>query len=394
MCDCGDHPPASGDVEPYPSAIKRHDEQRLLSRRQALRCGVGAAAALALGAGIGIGSAFGQTRPASAQVTEASQLKPVIRPRADWAQGLNPTGPIQVEEDVKFLLVHHTASANDYAAEDVAGQIRSFYNFHTGPEKGWPDVAYNFFVDRYGTIWEGREGSLNGPVRGDATGGSQGFGMLCSLIGNGQEAPVTQPQQESLIKLLAWLGATYNIDTNPGVKTEFVSRGSNVWATGSTVTANTISGHRDMSQTTCPGDFVYDTLAIDIPTAVSALRASVTGTADATTSTPATTLAEAPTSLDTTTSSTTTPGSSTSGSQTSTLSNSETAATLGSEGNITPGTDAAGFEIAGAGQTASPAGEGSLTRKLAIGAAAVAGLTGAGAAVAVSKRRNEDTEFR
>ncbi|MEL7207907.1 MAG: hypothetical protein AAGK32_06685, partial [Actinomycetota bacterium] len=41
---------------------------------------------------------------------------------------------------------------------------------------------------------------------------------------------------------------------------------------GTEVTANTISGHRDMSTTSCPGDFAYGLLATDLPTRVSALR--------------------------------------------------------------------------------------------------------------------------
>ncbi len=54
--------------------------------------------------------------------------------------------------------------------EDVPGLIRGFYAAHIGADRNWPDVAYNFFVDRYGVVWEGRSGSLAGPVKSDATG--------------------------------------------------------------------------------------------------------------------------------------------------------------------------------------------------------------------------------
>jgi N-acetylmuramoyl-L-alanine amidase len=173
---------------------------------------------------------------------------------------------------VRFLLVHHTASTNDYTGDQVVDQIRGFYHFHTGPEKGWPDVAYNFFVDRFGGIWEGRAGSLAGPVRGDATGGSQGFSQLCSLIGNFQDAPVTVEQQASLTQLLAWLAETYQVDTTPGATVSFVSRGSNRWPAGREVTARTISGHRDMSMTSCPGDLAYALVGETLPTDATAVR--------------------------------------------------------------------------------------------------------------------------
>ena len=197
------------------------------------------------------------------------------------------------EDDVRFLLVHHTASTNDYGPGEVAAQIQGFYDFHTGPEKGWPDVAYNFFVDRFGGIWEGRQGSLAGAVRGDATGGSQGFSQLCSLIGNYQEVPVTAEQQASLTQLLAWLGETYGVDTTPGATVSFTSRGSNQWPAGQTVTAHTISGHRDMSLTSCPGDLAYALVAETLPAGATTLRAEA-HTAAAPSSTAAPTTAAAP----------------------------------------------------------------------------------------------------
>ena len=197
-----------------------------------------------------------------------------VRPRADWARGLGPTGPLQQERpgDTRFLLVHHTASANDYASGDVPGLLRGFYRFHTGPDRRWPDVAYNFFVDRYGTVWEGRTGSLTGPVMADATGGSQGFAQLCCFIGNHQAEAPTPEARTSMIALLAALADTYAIETEPGATTTFVSRGSNRWPAGTTVTTTTIAGHRDMSLTACPGDTAYGLVRDVFPAAVTALR--------------------------------------------------------------------------------------------------------------------------
>jgi len=133
-----------------------------------------------------------------------------VRPRANWAGGLTPTGPLRQERpgDTRFLLVHHTASANDYDPGDVPGLLRGFYRFHTGPDRRWPDVAYNFFVDRYGTVWEGRTGSLTGPVMVDATGGSQGFAQLCCFIGDHQVEAPTPAAQLSMTALLAALADT------------------------------------------------------------------------------------------------------------------------------------------------------------------------------------------
>ncbi|MEM8925212.1 MAG: peptidoglycan recognition family protein [Actinomycetota bacterium] len=273
--------------------------RRRFSRRQVLGMGAAAVATAALPA-----VALDPAPAAAAPGQALGALRPDIRPRSDWAdESRPPSDGIEPEDDVRFLLVHHTASTNDYGRDDVVDQIRGFYDFHTGPEKGWPDVAYNFFIDRFGGIWEARAGSIEAAVRGDATGGSQGFALLCSLIGNHAEVPVTAEQQRSLSQLLAWLAERHGIDTAPGATTSFVSRGSNRWAEGVEVTARTISGHREMSTTSCPGDFAFDLLDTVIPTEVSALRAAV-ATTTTVTSTTTTATATAETSAPTTNSST------------------------------------------------------------------------------------------
>ncbi|MDQ3735119.1 MAG: N-acetylmuramoyl-L-alanine amidase [Actinomycetota bacterium] len=232
--------------------------------------------------------------PAPGGVANAQLRSPLaqlgVHPREEWAQGLPALGSMQQErpEDVKFLLVHHTASGNGYSPADVPGLIRGFYMLHTGPDKNWPDVAYNFFVDRYGAIWEGRTGSLTGPVMPDATGGSQGFAQLGCFIGHHQSEAPTDEARLAMIVLLAALADTYGIETAPGSMTSFVSRGSNRWAAGTPVTTTTIAGHRDMSQTACPGDMAYQLVKQEFPTEVTALRA-VASTPPAATSAPATT---------------------------------------------------------------------------------------------------------
>ncbi|MGH9038846.1 MAG: N-acetylmuramoyl-L-alanine amidase, partial [Acidimicrobiia bacterium] len=214
----------------------------LLGRRAAVRAAVGAAA-------------------------------PPIRPRADWGADLPPKGPMEAEQagDVRFLLVHHSVSVNDYAADAVPEELRSFYRLHTAPEKGWPDIAYNFLIDRFGVIWEGRAGSIEAPVKGDSTGGSQGFAVLCCFIGDHRTAAPSPEAQASMVALLAWLADRHVIDPRPGTTTSFVSRGSNRWPAGATVTTTTIAGHRDMSKTVCPGDAAYRLVRDDFPARVAAV---------------------------------------------------------------------------------------------------------------------------
>ena len=200
-----------------------------------------------------------------------------VHHRSEWATNRPPRGK-PVEEDVRFLLVHHSASRNGHTSADAPAILRSFYDFHTGPERGWTDIAYNFLIDAGGGVWEGRAGSLDGPVAGDATGGNQGFSQLVCVIGDYNTAQPTQPSLSTLVALLAWLADRYRLDTDPTSQVTFTSRGSNVWPSGSSVITPTITGHRSMSRTSCPGanltSYVEGDLMADVTRARSRRAAS------------------------------------------------------------------------------------------------------------------------
>jgi len=188
-----------------------------------------------------------------------------IYPREAWAGKLRARRPLQPEPEVKFLLVHHSAGTTVYSKAQVPSVIRNIFLFHTGTRKAWPDTCYNFFVDRYGQAWEGRSGSLAGPVMADATGGSQGFAQLVCLLGDFDKTEPTEEMMNGLSRLLGWLGERYDIKLDQKQTVSFISRGSNKWKKGVRVKARPISGHRDMGQTACPGKNVYPLLARTVP---------------------------------------------------------------------------------------------------------------------------------
>jgi hypothetical protein len=243
---------------------------------------------LAGGAATAAWVATGARRPLDATPVWAPTPDPVdvapgltVLRRASWGADLPaPLDlPTEAPGDVRVLLVHHSASPNGYAEADVAEEIRLFHALHTGPGKGWPDVAYNFFVDRFGRVWEGRAGSLDGPVIGDATGGNQGFSQLVCLIGDFQLEPPSVEAVDALAAVLAWIARRDGVDVTPGATTSFTSRGSSRWPPGTVVETATIAGHRDMSQTLCPGAVLHARVRDDLPTMVA-------GRAHGTTTTP------------------------------------------------------------------------------------------------------------
>ncbi len=195
-----------------------------------------------------------------------------VQPRAAWGADLKPTGALSEEApgDVRFLLVHHTASPNGYSRAEVPRLLRGFYSLHTADRK-WPDLAYGFMVDRFGRVWEGRTGSLDGPVKADATGGSQGFAVLACFIGDHTSQPPSPEALDAMGKLLGALATRHSIDVRPGATATFTSRGSNLHPAGKEVTTPTIAAHRDMSKTACPGDACYKLLRTRlVPAAVAA----------------------------------------------------------------------------------------------------------------------------
>jgi len=176
-----------------------------------------------------------------------------ILPRAEWGADLATKGPLY-PEDSRFVLVHHTASPNDRRAPREI--IRISHAYHTGP-KGWADIAYNFMIGYDGSVWETRAGSLAGPVIADASGGSQGFAQLICLVGDFSRVPPPAAMQESLVRLIAFLAHRDSIDLTAGSTASFTSRGSDRFPSGRPVTVRTLSGHRDCTFTTCPGDVGY-----------------------------------------------------------------------------------------------------------------------------------------
>ena len=204
----------------------------------------------------------------------ASEVAPglEILPRTAWAGNGNLPVRAMPPEEVRFMLVHHTASSNNYQPDGVASILLGAYRFHVSAEKGFADISYNFLIDRFGRVWEGRAGSVDGPVTVDATGGSQGFAQLVCLIGDFTSELPTPEAFDALTRTLAWMADRYGVDTTPGATVEFVSRGSNRWSAGENVVGSTISGHRDMSATACPGDLFYPTVHNDIQQIVTTFR--------------------------------------------------------------------------------------------------------------------------
>jgi hypothetical protein len=176
----------------------------------------------------------------------AAAAKPAIHTRAQWGADESKMTWTPSYGKVSVGFVHHTDGSNSYAAGDVPGIMRGIYAYHA-VTLGWGDIGYNFLVDRFGGIWEGRSGGMDKPVIGGQVYNYNAVSTGVSGIGTFTSAAVPQAMTDAFKRVLGWRLSVAGIPATGA---------SPVQAPGGTYIQR-ISGHRDVGGTTCPGDSLY-----------------------------------------------------------------------------------------------------------------------------------------
>ena len=190
-------------------------------------------------------------------LNEIQTSKPEIITREEWWGDLPPdklewsTNPTPIT--ITHAIVHHTAGQNN--PPDPAQTVRNIWNFHVN-SRGWADIGYNFLVDQFGNIYQGRynpwldQTDVHGAHAGNANSRSVGISILGQFHPSASPAP-GHPDERSLRSvedIIAW--RFYQRELDPFEEAAIPS----VWGT---ITIPRISGHRDVSATACPGDNLY-----------------------------------------------------------------------------------------------------------------------------------------
>ena len=160
-------------------------------------------------------------------------------------------------DGVRTMFVHHTATAGAYSEAGAADVVYAICNYHAHT-RDWKDIGYNFLIDVYGNIYEGRAGGVDEPVWGAHTGGFNYYSFGVGLIADHNSSPVGTATFDSLVALGAWKLDVHHVDPDSAVTIE--SLGSTLYEQGVEVSMATVSGHRDASATSCPGDLCYPLL--------------------------------------------------------------------------------------------------------------------------------------
>jgi hypothetical protein len=184
----------------------------------------------------------------------AMTTKPTIVTRAAWGADESFRTGSPSYAAVKMAFVHHTASGNDYSRAEAPAIMRGIYAYHTR-SLHWSDVGYNFLIDRYGTVYEGRYGGVTKGAIGAQTLGFNTGSIGVSVIGTFTTATPPAAAVTALERLLAWKLDVHHVD--PEGKATLVCAYGQKYATGQSVAFPVIAGHRDANYTSCPGSKLY-----------------------------------------------------------------------------------------------------------------------------------------
>ena len=162
-----------------------------------------------------------------------------------------------IAQRLRFSVVHHTAGSNSYSPSQSAAIVRGIQRYHV-LGNGWDDIGYNFLVDKYGRVFEGRGGGITENVVGAHAGGFNTGSVGVAVIGIYDSKAISTAARRALQRLLAWrldVGHLY-----PRGLWNAISAGSSRWPVGANVRLRAVSGHRDTSYTSCPGNRIYGLL--------------------------------------------------------------------------------------------------------------------------------------
>lgn len=172
----------------------------------------------------------------------AALARPAVFSRSSWgANERYRTWPPKYATTRK-IIIHHTATSND--PPDPTAAVRAIYYYHA-VTLAWGDIGYNFLIDAAGRVYEGRYGGPNviGAHALQFNSGSIGV----ALLGNFVAANPAGAAQRSLSNLILAKAVEHGI--NP--------KGSGVFQG---VNLPNVVGHRDVINTSCPGDRLYATI--------------------------------------------------------------------------------------------------------------------------------------
>jgi uncharacterized protein with LGFP repeats len=193
-----------------------------------------------------VSPALHRTSSSTGMTTVAAASKPAIISRAAWGAAKNtPCDSPTVVSETRGAVVHHTAGTNTYTKAESASIVRATQAYHM-KSRNWCDIGYNFLVDKYGQVFEGRNGGVDKQVRAAHSGNAavNTYTVGVSMMGTFSTSAPTNATKDAVARLISW---RLGISGTPTTGT--YSLGGK--------TLHRIAGHRDVVGTECPGAAAY-----------------------------------------------------------------------------------------------------------------------------------------
>jgi hypothetical protein len=191
--------------------------------------------------------------------SKARPGKPKIVSRRAWGAernhgGCHPrTGPVLGQ--VRAAVIHHTVTANRYSRGEAPAIVLGICRYHRNAN-GWNDIGYNALVDRFGTIYAGRDGGLARPVVGAHAQGFNAQTAGIAAIGTYTSKALPRRPRRGISTFLAWKLKEAAIPPREvRGHARLISSGGPLsrYPAGARVRVTRILGHRKVGLTECPG---------------------------------------------------------------------------------------------------------------------------------------------
>jgi hypothetical protein len=191
---------------------------------------------------------------ASAGAATGAEIRPSLVSRSQWGADESLADEWrETSGELKAMYVHHTAGTNSYSRSQSAAIVRGIYAYHTR-SNDWPDIGYQFLVDRFGRIFTGRRDSqVENPIGAQAGGYNSGT-IGVSAMGSFQSATPPAALVTGIARVMAWKAYLYGLNPRGTVDLRTADGPSTATAPpGTVVRVPRILGHRDTNRTACPG---------------------------------------------------------------------------------------------------------------------------------------------
>uniref|UniRef100_A0A452IAW9 Peptidoglycan recognition protein 1 n=1 Tax=Gopherus agassizii TaxID=38772 RepID=A0A452IAW9_9SAUR len=153
---------------------------------------------------------------------------PTIVSRRQWG-ARPPRSRVPLRTPVPYVIIHHTTGNRCTSQASCSQEVKGIQNYHMNTQR-WSDIGYNFLIGEDGRVYEGRGWKTMGAHAKKWNHKSLGF----SFLGN----------FSNRIPSAAALNAAKSL-IQCAISRGFLKR------------SYTVTGHRNVNPTSCPGNALY-----------------------------------------------------------------------------------------------------------------------------------------